>query len=71
MVEPPAGHGLPEFSKPPYELSAEELIDEYHAWQALEAEAEAAFYEQTDNAIAEAQAEKDNCKNIYETEEEI
>ena len=71
LVDPPAGHGLPEFSKAPYELTPEEMFVEYYEWQQLEAAAESEFYAQTDAAIADARADYDECETKYTTEEEI
>ena len=71
LVDPPAGHGLPEFSAPPYELTPDQLVAEYDAWKLLEEEAEQEFYAQTDAAIAEAEAKLAACSTEYTNEEEI
>lgn len=71
LVDPPAGHGLPEFSDIPSNLSADQLVSELRAWRQAEEAAEEEFYEQTDAAIADAEAAYAECETLYKTEEEI
>lgn len=63
-IDPPAGHGLPEFTIPIEEMSAAQLEKEINDWKMSEAGAEDEFYGQTEGAIAEAKADYEACKEI-------
>ncbi|CAG9318686.1 unnamed protein product [Blepharisma stoltei] len=71
LVDPPAGHGLPEFSDIPLNLEPDQLKAEIRAWKLAEQAAETEFYEQTNQALVNAQAKRDACTSKYTTQEEI
>ena len=63
-IDPPAGHGLPEFTIPIDDMSAAQLEKEINDWKMSEAGAEDEFYGQTEGAIAEAKEDLVACKEI-------
>ena len=68
-VDPPAGHGLPQFSAPIDQISADQLENEMSLWKMSEALAEEEFYAQTDAAVADGLLEIESCNEIEDEEE--
>jgi hypothetical protein len=63
-VDPPAGHGLPEFSMPVEDMTAAQLEKEINDWKMSEASAEDEFYSQTEGAITQAMEDIKACQEI-------
>ncbi|OMJ92215.1 hypothetical protein SteCoe_5092 [Stentor coeruleus] len=68
-VDPPAGHGLPEFSMPVEDMTAAQLEKEINDWKMSEASAEDEFYSQTEGAISQAMQDIKACEEIPNPEE--